>query len=53
MLGERGFSAADETGDTLTEAEEKHVRAMAERNRLGYEEVREQFLAVRRRRAAA
>jgi hypothetical protein len=49
-LGERGFTAAETDAETLTPAEESAVRAMAERNSLRVEEVRRQFVDVKRQR---
>lgn len=54
-LGERGFPTAEgvDGGETLTASEEEHVKAMAQRNGLGFEELKQQYLEVKRRRARA
>jgi len=49
VLGERGFAEGE--GETaLTASEEERVRGMAERTGLPFEEVKAQFVEVRRRR---
>lgn len=50
-LGERGFVPAEEAaGEALSASEEAQIRSLSERNGLAFEEVRAQFLEVRKRR---
>ena len=51
-LGERGFSGAEDAtdGETLSASEEERLKKMAEGAKLPVEEVRRQFLEVRRSR---